>query len=301
MSANITVAVTEFRSSINSGTSAGIATIKGLLSMLSTSSATTVQELVKNLKEAATEFKKEQCSKIAVKSASDLFTLFITQKEHSRLEREDFESCRKFMMTRGATFLARLEKSHEKVVQVSQPFLTSASTVMVHGRSKVVSAALTTASKSRDIEVVLTKSSGEMAERLRAENVCVRLVEDLAVGVEMHKVDCVLLGAEGVVETGGIVNQLGSYSVAMIARALNKQVYCLTESFKFVREYPICQEDLPEEYLYPGTVENNGDQVARSSSPVVDYTPPSLITLLFTDLGILTPSAVSDELINLYL
>ena len=79
MSANITVAVEEFRSSINSGTSAGIATIKGLLSMLSTSSATTVVELVENLREAAREFKKERCSKIAVKSASDLFTLFITQ------------------------------------------------------------------------------------------------------------------------------------------------------------------------------------------------------------------------------
>ena len=35
--------------------------------------------------------------------------------------------------------------------------------------------------------------------------------------------------------------------------------------------------------------------------PLVDYTKPSLLTLLFTDLGILTPSAVSDELIKLYL
>ena len=35
--------------------------------------------------------------------------------------------------------------------------------------------------------------------------------------------------------------------------------------------------------------------------PMVDYTPPAYITLLFTDLGILTPSAVSDELIKLYL
>lgn len=34
--------------------------------------------------------------------------------------------------------------------------------------------------------------------------------------------------------------------------------------------------------------------------PTHDYTPPSYITLLFTDLGILTPSAVSDELIKLY-
>jgi translation initiation factor eIF-2B subunit alpha len=34
--------------------------------------------------------------------------------------------------------------------------------------------------------------------------------------------------------------------------------------------------------------------------PTVDFTPAKLITLLFTDLGVLTPSAVSEELIQLY-
>ena len=38
-----------------------------------------------------------------------------------------------------------------------------------------------------------------------------------------------------------------------------------------------------------------------SEHPLVDYTPPSYVNLLFTDLGILTPSAVSDELLKLYL
>ena len=37
-----------------------------------------------------------------------------------------------------------------------------------------------------------------------------------------------------------------------------------------------------------------------SEHPWVDYTPPAYLTLLFTDLGVLTPSAVSDELIKLY-
>lgn len=39
----------------------------------------------------------------------------------------------------------------------------------------------------------------------------------------------------------------------------------------------------------------------QKEHPLVDYTPPHYISLLFTDLGILTPSAVSDELIKLYL
>ena len=31
-----------------------------------------------------------------------------------------------------------------------------------------------------------------------------------------------------------------------------------------------------------------------------DFTPPDKLTLLITDIGVLTPSAVSDELIKLY-
>ena len=33
--------------------------------------------------------------------------------------------------------------------------------------------------------------------------------------------------------------------------------------------------------------------------PLIDYTPAEYLTLLFTDIGILTPTAVSDELIKL--
>lgn len=288
-----------FSKALADDTSTGIATIQGLLSVLSSSSATTVQELVHNLRSASEQFRKVDCSCIAVKSTSDLFTLFITQKEHARLEREDFESCRRLMIARGATFLARLQESKAKIASVCQPFLAEGSVVLVHGNSKVVLAALTMAATTRHMVVMVTRASGDMKKKLEAEGLNCELVEDMGVGVAMHKADCVLLGAEGVVETGGVVNQLGSYTVATVARALGKPTYVMAESFKFVREYPLGQEDLPAEYLYHASVlAKHGDCLP---APRVDYTPPSLITLLFTDLGILTPSAVSDELINLYL
>ena len=75
----MSAALNVFKSSLSAGVSTGIATIQGLLSVLSTSGATTVQELVHNLREATAQFKAVDCSTIAVKSASDLFTLFITQ------------------------------------------------------------------------------------------------------------------------------------------------------------------------------------------------------------------------------
>jgi len=51
---------------------------------------------------------------------------------------------------------------------------------------------------------------------------------------------------------------------------------------------------------YPASVLKSGKNLS-DEHPLVDYTPPNYIALLFTDLGILTPAAVSDELIKLYL
>ncbi len=68
---------------------------------------------------------------------------------------------------------------------------------------------------------------------------------------------------------------------------------------QFARLYPLSQNDLPLERkpvdfgpLMPATV--------KIENPSRDYTPPKFISLLFTDLGVLTPAAVSDELIQLY-
>ncbi len=45
----------------------------------------------------------------------------------------------------------------------------------------------------------------------------------------MDKVDLVLVGSEAVVESGGLINAVGSYQVAIIAKAANKPLYALAE------------------------------------------------------------------------
>ncbi|KAF6146666.1 hypothetical protein GIB67_008952 [Kingdonia uniflora] len=72
------------------------------------------------------------------------------------------------------------------------------------------------------------------------------------------------------------------------------------EVIVFARLYPLDQKDLAPA-LRPidfGVPIPTGVEVETSAR---DYTPPQYLTLLFTDLGVLTPSAVSDELIQLYL
>ena len=42
--------------------------------------------------------------------------------------------------------------------------------------------------------------------------------------------------------------QIGTYTIALCAKMLNKPVYVMCESFKFVRLYPLNQQDLPNEF-----------------------------------------------------
>jgi translation initiation factor eIF-2B subunit alpha len=50
-------------------------------------------------------------------------------------------------------------------------------------------------------------------------------VLDSAAAFVMEGVDMVLMGAEGVVENGGIINKLGSFQIATVAKAMGKPVY----------------------------------------------------------------------------
>jgi translation initiation factor eIF-2B subunit alpha len=153
----------------------------------------------------------------------------------------------------------------------------------------------------------------------------VTLVLDSAAAFMMERVDMVLVGAEGVVESGGIINKLGTFQarhasrggaagrprltplaysalaqIATVAKAFGKAFYVAAESYKFARLFPLNQRDLPVETKSVEFAQTLPDSV-NVENPSRDYTPPHLITLLFTDLGVLTPASVSDELIQLYI
>ena len=116
------------------------------------------------------------------------------------------------------------------------------------------------------------------------------------------------------------LNKLGTYQIAIVAKALKKPFYVAVESYKFARMYPLNQRDATDMCGHdlaagsPASVSrpikscsnNSGDSPAISTEnqsyhhPKIDFTPAEFITLLFTDLGVLTPAAVSDELIKLY-
>ncbi|XP_026330285.1 translation initiation factor eIF-2B subunit alpha [Hyposmocoma kahamanoa] len=283
--------------------SAAIAAIKTLLTVIQNYKVVTIRELNINLKKAVEAMRHCDQPVTAIASGCELFMRFITL---AKLDDKGYEDCEQVMLQRGRTFLEALLEARGKVAKQALPFISDGCKILTHSRSRVVLQAMLEAAKAnKRFEVYVTMSAPDnsgvlMHKQLQAAGVDSTQILDSAVGYIMEQVDIVMIGAEGVAESGGIINKVGTYGLAMAALELKKPVYVLAESFKFSRVYPLNQQDIPVEFKYLSSVISSGKDLSKEH-PLVDYTPPSYITLLFTDIGILTPSAVSDELINLYL
>ena len=241
---------------------------------------------------------------------------------------QSFAQCVSLLVDRGQSYFTSLSVSaRSKIANSFSQFIHPGHRILVHGFSRVVLASLRHASQLGLSFSVLTTEARpycdgyRVAEELTALGIHVTLILDSAVAYAMERVDIVMVGAEGVAESGGIINKTGTYAAAIIAKQFSKPLYVCAECYKFTRLFPLSQRDLPEkrDQQQPLVrVEGKGGGGGASASevcawpevkdpalfaidhPQCDYTPPQYISLLFTDLGILTPSAISDELIKLY-
>ncbi|KAG9320951.1 hypothetical protein KVV02_007699 [Mortierella alpina] len=331
-----------------------VAAIESLVELIKHSKATTMSEFMLSIKDASQKLKSSVRNSISLSAGCDLFLRFVTRNSQ---DVADFETWKKTLIVRGQSFVEKADACRYKIAEMGVPFIKDGSVVLIHAHSRVVSLLLQKAAENhKRFKVFVTESSQTQggyvssagtsmnirsAKVLRAAGIPTTIILDAAVGYVIDKVDMVLVGAEGVVENGGLINQIGSYQMAIVAKAANKPFYAVAESYKFVRLFPLNQYDLPtynadtlsfqelnvdydsktnddgsvsrtptaSSSASPSTalsqtalhMKTSEDQASQGSNPLVDYTPPNYITLLFTDLGVLTPSGVSDELIKLYL
>ncbi|TKY61153.1 Translation initiation factor eIF-2B subunit alpha [Spatholobus suberectus] len=313
-----------------------VAAIRALAAVIRSSEATTMMQLEMELKKASDSLKSWDTTSISLTAGCDLFMRYVTRT--SALEYEHFNSAKSRLIERAEKFgqisyketLLPNSNSHctiifscfvffphtfvclfclqarKVIAMLSQDFIFDGCTILVHGFSRVVFEVLKLAAQNKKLFRVFCTEGRPDRTGLRLSNelakldVPVKLLIDSAVAYTMDEVDMVFVGADGVVESGGIINMMGTYQIALVAHSMNKPVYVAAESYKFARLYPLDQKDLapalrPIDFGVPIPSKVEVERSAR------DYTPPQYLTLLFTDLGVLTPSVVSDELIQLYL
>lgn len=187
----------------------------------------------------------------AIASAGELFCRFITLS----IGDKSIEECQKIMLDRGKVFLKKLLDSRTCITKLAEKFLKDGCKVLTHARSRVVLQTIIHAAQhNRHFHVYVTEggkgedSGKRMCEELEKAKIDCTLILDSAVGYVMESVDFVMVGAEAVVESGGIINRIGSLTTAICAKDMKKPFYVLAESFKFTRLYPLNQRDLSDEY-----------------------------------------------------
>ncbi|KAL5110954.1 Translation initiation factor eIF-2B subunit alpha [Taenia crassiceps] len=307
-----------------------------LIMLMKSSSIRTVQGLDDMINDAVRQMRQTDKANCSVKSACDIFQRFITLAVLDNPG--DFGEVKKVLLDRAYIFLNKINGYREIIARNTSLLFRNNFHVLTHAKSRAVIEALSyivnNEANRRNLHCYVTQcmpsgSGCRMVQELRKRGVPSSCVPDTAVAYLMPQIDAVVLGAEAVVENGGVLNALGSCSISMIAHIMGKPVYVLVESFKFLRVYPLDQRSIPDELKWlpsqlakvleskkpqkPKLVLNDPrydpwlevaryrDKRVEKYMPLIDYTNPIYITSLVTDLGIFTPSAVSDELIKLYL
>ena len=282
------------------------AAIKALTEDIKRSRATTMMGLRDELRQACEALKQRPDAPMSIASLCELFVRFVTR---TALDVTDFEACKRLLLERGEVFARTSVDAREKIAELGAPFVQSGDVVLTQGHSRMVLAVLLTAAARRHFRVIVAESHPEgdghkTAHALAAAGVPVTMIEHAAVAHGMPRVQMVLCGAEAVVESGGIISKTGTFQMAIVAAACKKPFYVAAESTKFARIFPLSQLDLPEHESTRSHAAFHGREPPpdnlRAEKPSRDYTPPCYITMLFPDLGVLTPSAVSDELIKLF-
>lgn len=129
------------------------------------------------------------------------------------------------------------------------------------------------------------------AEELVAAGITTQLIADaLGPRLVIH-CDVVLTGADSVLRDGSLVNKIGTYALALAAKAAGKPCYAACETLKIdsartAETFPLPEPRSPEELEPPPRVD--------ALNLYFDLTPPELVTSYITDRGVYDPRGIAQ-------
>jgi methylthioribose-1-phosphate isomerase len=128
---------------------------------------------------------------------------------------------------------------------------------------------------------------------LRQEAIPVTLITDSMAGYFMKRgeIDCVIVGADRIAANGYTANKIGTYTLAVLANAHGIPFYVAapttTIDLSVTSGYQIpIEERSPEEITHVQGVAIAFEGI-RAANPAFDVTPPSYITAIITEKGII--------------
>ncbi len=188
-------------------------------------------------------------------------------------------------------------RAHEGTVEKASEFLKPNTRVLTLSLSSNVQDTLI---RSRDkIKRVLAAESRpslegrQLALILSKEGLDVTLITDAAMGQALEEVDLCLVGADGVLQDGSLVNKTGTRLLALAARQAKAPFYSICETFKYhVGAVPFELESRPESAVAEPI------QGVEISNQVFEVAPAHLVDGYITELGVIPPHLAREQIRN---
>lgn len=247
-----------------------IAAIVALVSLLTYRPTSTISETLELIETQSGILKRSTPNAVSLSAGTDLFArclIVMLQKPGNADPAGDFTSILQRLIAHGKMFVRQAKVAREQISSYGRKFVHDGATVLTNGGSRVVSATLkriatepSEGGASRKFRVIYVLPGSQYGEEnnervepeglrtvreLRALGIPVATIPESAIGYSLTTVDLVLVGAEAVVENGGIVSRMGTYQMGALAKASKIPFYVVCESHKFVRLFPLGQYDLP--------------------------------------------------------
>ena len=185
-------------------------------------------------------------SRLTFKAISEIYKIMIRRELSARLRKAgqiDIKEVMARITKQTRRFQDLSVDSKNLIQQYASKVLRDGMTVLVHGHSTCVMEVIGSAHQQGiRLKVIATHctNEGHLVQAFCDEHkIPCKLVQNTSVGLCMDLVDCVFVGAEVVLENGGIVNKLGTFTIALCAKQFNKPFYVFAESLKFLKRFPL--------------------------------------------------------------
>ncbi|MFW9874047.1 MAG: translation initiation factor eIF-2B, partial [Candidatus Thorarchaeota archaeon] len=146
--------------------------------------------------------------------------------------------------------------------------------------------------KDINFEIYILESrpllEGRRTAKILSKYFKVNLIIDAAIGKFTSRIDFVLIGVDSVLRDGSIINKIGTYPLAVLAKSNKTDVFAICDSHKYNLRSHYGQEVIIEKKPSKEIYDEEGFNNLEIHNYYFDITPPDYITSIISDLGILS-------------
>lgn len=288
-----------------------VAAINALIAALNTVPSTTAHETLEVIKAHTSKLKASLRNPLPPATGTDLITQYIVTS--LKEQHESFDAVRQHLLSNSRLFAKRAVEARTGVAEAGWRLVTEGSYVFTYGASRCVLQLLERAARSDGVgadkfRVVYIR------DHTRADESDAYVRDLRALGIATAEIDLtqlayymatysrwalVLFGAEVVMQSGGILTRMGTYTIAQAAKNCNIKVYPCVETHKFCRRH-IWGQRPQAWHIEQSTPDFTTDKATEQYDDLVDYTPDDYITMLVTENGIKLKTYVADSVLKIY-